>query len=353
MTKRAKIGVVGTSWWAEMMFLSILQNYERANLVAVCGRNQQRTQEIAEKYGIAEVYSDYRRMFADANLDGVIIATPDDTHYEITMSAIATGLHVLCEKPVALNADQALEMLNNAEARGLKHMVMFTHHWFPYLQRLQSLMTENYIGEVYHGYFQWFGTYALDGAYQWRFDANRANGILADLGAHLIHLAQWCLGDVKAVSGVLGFHVARQGLDGSVANPANDTTQFLLEFENGAQIQFHISAATIVIDGDMELSIGLYGERGSIEASWRLSGGDSTTLLIAQQAGSDEKIYEAGLADFIGHFNDNPVGARLFVDCILDDKAISPSLKEGYQVQKIIEAVIQSHETGCRVIMSH
>lgn len=351
MAGQAKIGVVGTSWWSELIYLPILQQYERAHLAAVCGRNQDQAARVAAKYGIAEVYSDYRRMFADADLDGVILATPDDTHYEIALAAFDAGLHVLCEKPAALNADQVLEMLKKGEERGLKHMVMFTHHWFPYLQRLKALLAENYIGKVFHGNFHWFGNYALDGHYLWRFDGSRSKGILGDLGSHLIHMTQWFFGDVKTVTGQLGFHVARQGPDGSAAHQANDTTQFLLEFENGAQIQFYTSAAAHVIDANMRLSICLYGEKGTIEAQWRYTGDESTTLLVGQQAGTDEKIHEVGRADFGEFFSSNPVGARLFVDCILDGKPMSPGLKEGYEVQKVIDAVIQSHETNCRLAM--
>jgi predicted dehydrogenase len=345
MANQVNIGIIGTSWWAETIFLPILQNYERANLVAICGRNQERANEVAKKYEISEVYSDYRQMLQAANLDAVIVSTPDDTHYDMVMAAFEAGLHVLCEKPVALNSAQALEMLNKGEQAGLKHMVMFTHHWFPYLQSTKQLLEENFIGKVYHGYFHWLADYALDGAYMWRFDANRANGVLGDLGSHLIHMAQWFLGNVVAVTGQLGYHVEREG------EAANDTSQFLLEFKSGAQIQFYVTAAAHILDDSMKLSLSLQGENGMIEAGW-LTNEKHTTWLTAQQSDSGEKIEERHPSDISDYFDKNLVGARLFVDCILDDKVSNPSLKEGYEVQRIIDAVIQSHETGCRVNMS-
>jgi predicted dehydrogenase len=347
MSKQAAIGVIGTSWWTEMMFLSVLQNYERANLLAICGRNQERANELAQKYGISEVYSDYRDMFAKSKLDGVIIASTDETHYEMAMAAFDAGLHVLCEKPVALNATHALEMLNKAEEKGLKHLVMYTHHWFPYLQRTKQLLTENYLGKVYHAYFQWFGSYAHDGRYNWRFDGNRSQGITADLGSHLIHMAQWLIGDVKSVIGQLAYHAPREG----TPNPAHDSAQILLEFKNGTQLEMNLSAAAH-IESFMRLSLALHGEKGVIEGEWSVVLPNSTTWIKAQQAGSDEKIHETGVADFEEYFRENPIGARLFVDGILDDKNLSPSLKEGYKVQQVIDAVIQSHETGCKVMIA-
>jgi predicted dehydrogenase len=350
MVSQVKIGVVGTSWWSDMIFFPILQNYDRADLIAVCGRNQERANEVAEKYAIADVYSDYRKMFSNVNLDAVIIATPDDTHYEMAMAAFDAGLHVLCEKPVALNSAHAKEMLDKAEEVGVKHMVMYTHHWMPYLQHAKQLIDEDYLGRVRHGSIHWLAQYGQNSAYNWRFDGNRSNGIVSDLGSHLIHWAQWSLGKIVAVTGQLDIYVEREGLDGAVANPAHDTALFLAEFESGARINFYISATAHVFDEDMKLSVNLHGEQGMLDAGWNY-GEHEKSWIIAQQLGTEDKIQESHPMDIVDHFDKNSVGARLFVDCILDDIPIKPSLNEGYQVQKIIDAVIQSHETGRRVII--
>jgi predicted dehydrogenase len=350
VAKPVNIGVIGTSWWTEMMFLSILQADERVNLQALCGRNQERAIGVAQKFGIGEVYRDYREMFAKSKLDAVVIASTDETHYEMAMAAFEAGLHVLCEKPVALNSVHVLEMLNKAEEKGLKHLVMYTHHWFPYFQRAKQLITENYTGKIFHGYFHWCGGAALNGKYDWRFDANRTQGITADLGSHIIHAAIWLLGEVKSVVAQLGYHVPRE----DTPKPAHDTAQFLMEFKNGAQIEVHLSAVSQVFDSHLKLSFNLQGEKGAIEGQWLVSFGEtfsSITSLRGQQLDSETKINEAGVADFGAYFRENPVGVRLFVDSILHDTLASPNLKEGYQVQRIIDAVIESHERGCRVVI--
>ncbi len=350
MAKQVNIGLIGTSWWAELVFLPVLQKYSQANLVAICGRNRQRADEMAAQFGVPQVYTDYHQMIQQADLEAIIVSTPDDTHYEMVMAALDAGLHVLCEKPVALNADHALEMLNKAEAAGVKHMVMYTHHWMPNLQRAKQLLEENYIGKVYHGYFTWLAGYARDGSYMWRFDANRANGILGDLGSHFIHMAMWFLGDVVAVTGRLGYQVAREGANGERPNPANDNVQFILEFANGVHVQFFVTAVAHVIDEFMKISVALHGEKGTIEARW-VPDDPFQMSLVAQQSDQDERISETMQVDWTTFLQTNQVGARLFVDSILDDKPIRPGLFEGYKVQRIIDAVMQSHETGCRVII--
>src|SRR5262245_45721189 len=114
MPEPVRIGVVGTSWWAELMYLPILKRHPQAQLVAVCGRNRERADQIAQQYNVAHAFSDYREMIEKAGLHALVISTPDDLHYPITMAALDAGLHVLCEKPLALDAVQARAMYERA-----------------------------------------------------------------------------------------------------------------------------------------------------------------------------------------------------------------------------------------------
>src|SRR5687768_3073330 len=114
MAAQVRVGVVGTSRYADLMHLPNLKSHPRADLVAICGRNQERAGAMAQKYGIAQVYDDYRAMLERGGLDAVVVATPDDLHYPITMQALDAGQHVLCEKPLALTAAQARAMYERA-----------------------------------------------------------------------------------------------------------------------------------------------------------------------------------------------------------------------------------------------
>jgi UDP-N-acetylglucosamine 3-dehydrogenase len=107
---RVRIGVVGTSWWADEMHLPNLSSHPGARVVGICGRNGERAEAIARKYAIPAVYTDYQEMIAAGGMDALVVATPDDLHYPITMAALDAGMHVLCEKPLALRAEQARAM---------------------------------------------------------------------------------------------------------------------------------------------------------------------------------------------------------------------------------------------------
>jgi predicted dehydrogenase len=129
---RLRVGVIGTSGYTQVSHLPRIASHPRAELAAVCGRDLDRTNEVAQKRGIRGVYTDYREMIARGDLDAVVVSAPDDLHYEMTMEALDAGLHVLCEKPLASNAAQARQMLDKAEEAGVVHMVCFTYRWLPH-----------------------------------------------------------------------------------------------------------------------------------------------------------------------------------------------------------------------------
>jgi predicted dehydrogenase len=354
MADQVNVGIIGTSWWADLIFLPIFSGYERANLAAICGRNQNRATEMATKYSVPQTFTDYRQMIDEGNLDAVVVSTPDDTHYEMIMAALDAGLHVLCEKPVALNTAHAKEMCEKAESAGVKHMVLYTWHWLPVMQRMKQLVDTGYIGSAYHGDFRWVEDYAHSGKYMWRFDADRSNGVVSDLGSHMIHFARWLMGDVASVSAHLGFHVNREGLDGRPAKPANDAATVTLEFTSGAQATVHVSAVALrpTTEFFLSFSCALYGKAGRLDSRISMLPDNDMRLRLRGRQDSiddDKIIFDSTHLNLIDYFSSQPIGPRQFVDCILQDRAISPGLDEGYKVQQVINAAIQSHESGCRV----
>ena len=123
MTEKVRVGVIGTSGYADIAHLPRVKSHPGAELAAICGRNRARAEEMAGKYGIPLVFTDYRNMIEKGALDALIVSTPDDLHYPMTMDALDAGLHVLCEKPLALNRTEAKQMYEKAEGAGVKHMV--------------------------------------------------------------------------------------------------------------------------------------------------------------------------------------------------------------------------------------
>src|SRR3954447_26167803 len=98
MAEKVRVGMIGTSWYADALHLPSLTSHPDASVTAICGRNQERAGEMARKFHIPNIYGDYRDLIKSGLVDAVVIATPDDLHREMTLAAVDAGLHVVCEK---------------------------------------------------------------------------------------------------------------------------------------------------------------------------------------------------------------------------------------------------------------
>jgi predicted dehydrogenase len=356
--EKVKVGVIGTSWFADLTHLPILSDYDRVLLTAICGRNRERTDEMAAKYSVPQTYADYRQMIDEAHLDAVVVASPDDLHYEMVMAALDAGLHVLCEKPVALNADHAKAMYDRAEAAGIKHMVNFTYRWVPSFRWAKQLLDDGYLGQMFHGNLQYIAGYARSKSYSWRFDGNRANGAVGDIGSHVIDLARWYMGDIASVSAHLSNFVDRVDKDERPVRPSNDSAMLTLGFVSGAHAVIQISAVAHVGAQGQDQAVALHGEKGTLKFQFNLG---NPQYLVRGVHGEEEVLSSIDIPQPLlegmnedapfGMFYEQSIGPRLFIDCILDDKPVEPSLYDGYKAQQVIDAAFQSNRTGCKVII--
>jgi predicted dehydrogenase len=351
MPDTVRVGLISTSWWADAHHLPSLKSHPRAEVAAICGRNRDRADEMAAKYGIPAVYTDYREMIEKAGLDAVLVAAPDDQHFAMTMAALEAGLHVICEKPLAANLEEAGTMYAKAEEMGVKHMTYFTWRWLPHYRYLKALLEQGQVGDCFHAHISWLNGLGRRGNYWWRFDNERADGILGDIGSHMIDFARWYVGDVAKVSATLSTFIERPGLDGRPLAPANDSALLTLEFKSGAHGVIHVSAVAHTGGRGFEQNVRLHGQGGSVELhatsnSVSIHGARHDEPDMAGLVVPDE--YFAGVAnkDPFGVFTRQSVGSRLFIDAILNDTPITPSFYDGLKVQEVIDAAIRSDRTG-------
>ena len=358
-TAQVRIGIIGTSYWVDEFHLPILQNHPHAFVQALCGRNAAKVELLANKFGVKKTFTDYRQMLDEGKLDAVIICTPEDLHHPMTMSALDKGLHVLCEKPMAFTADQALEMLRRAEAQKVKHMVNFTMRYIPHFQYLKTLMETNYIGKPYHAHFHWLAGWNTDRKdYTWYYDPRHSHGDASELGAHMIDQARWYLGEIKSVQASIHSFVKRTGTDGNeMDDPANDSAIYLLEFQNGAHATLHVSTVSQVSNELRHAGqfISLHGQAGTLESRAGLWSANPISEIVGLKRGAekaetlqipDSYFGSDGRENLFG-FIDKPIlGPRLFVDAILNDQPLHPNFYDGYKSQQVIQAALESAKTG-------
>jgi len=349
-----RVGVIGTSGYAESMHLTNLKSHPDARLSAICGRNTARAEALAQTYDIPTVYGDHRAMIASGDLQALVVASPDDLHYAMTMDALDAGLHVICEKPLAMTAEQARTMYAHAEAAGVKHMTYFTWRWLPIARFVRRLIDDGYIGRCLQCSIRYAIGFAREQRYLWRLDPAHANGILGDLGSHAIDLAQWYVGPIARVSAHLATLMEHPGPDGRAMESANDSAALAVAFENGAAGVIQLSALVHIGERNQDVHIALHGDAGTLEIDLRFNGGK----IRGVRDGGERFETLPVPVDIAGDVDPrNPlqvfvrqsVGDRLFIDAIQQDRPVEPSFHAGMTTQAVIEAALQAHKTGCWV----
>lgn len=359
MSDKIRIGIVGTSWYSGFL-LSCLATCEEAEVAAVCGRTRSRAEELASKHPGAAVYTDYNEMIKDGRLDGLIVASPDDLHYPMVMAALKAKLHVLCEKPMALNVAHAQQILEAAEEAGVKHLIEFTVRWMPHSRYLHQLVQEGYFGRASHYTFHHYGDRAFKNDYDWHWDAARSLGVLGDLGSHTIALAQWLGGEIRSVSAHLATFSQRLNPEGQPLVGANESAQIILDFADGAHGTIQLNQRVHMGERGRDYRAEVNGEAGRAEVDWwwgtpnrwgkvEIRGVRAGETAFQPLPIPDEILQGVDPSDIFGVFQNHLVGPRLFVDAILRDYQPEPGFDVGVKVQKVLNAALESHQTGRRV----
>jgi predicted dehydrogenase len=356
-----RVGVVGTSWWADSMYLPALKKHPQAEVVAVCGRDYGRLQDFAQRWDIGCTYTDYRQMIFSGDIDTLIIATANDTHYPMTMLALDAGLNVLCDKPLAHNAAHAREMAAEAKKVGVKTMVPFTYRYMPTTKYVKQLIDEGYIGKPYHLNMRYYAGYGRDGDYMWRFDSSVAgSGVIGDLGAHWLHLARLFYGEITSLSCYLDTMIKRPNTPSGHDYPRGDDTAALtVKFANGAYGLLHVT--TLAHEGTKFGQTHHMEFHGSDGTLYNYVDWDSVQQVRGVKAGGTpellpvpESIWQGARRDTVHNtykdiFREQDNMTREFITAIAEDRPAFPDFDEGARVQELIDAAVLSAKERCWV----
>ncbi len=195
--KIIRVGVIGTGW-GELQ-ISAFQRVKEVQVVAVCDADAARAAEIGKRMNIAQTFSDYRELIARDDIDLVSIAAPPEMHKKIAEAALQARKHIICEKPLGLNAREANAMLARAQEQGVAHAVDFEMRFLPAFQYAKELIDEDYLG----GLLRVDVTMAMEQPWgehgKWAADDARGGGVLMEVGTHFIDALQWWFGGARAV----------------------------------------------------------------------------------------------------------------------------------------------------------
>ncbi|MCI3919199.1 Gfo/Idh/MocA family oxidoreductase [Paenibacillus sp. TRM 82003] len=255
-------------------------NTPKPVMAAICGRDEAGVSAAAKQFGWDSYTLDWRELVKRDDIDLIDINAPSDAHKEIALAAAAAGKHLFCEKPLALTLADSREMLRAAEQAGVKHMVGFNYRFAPAVQLAKKLVAEGRLGRIFH-FRAWFlQDWIVDPDFPlvWRLQKEVAgSGSHGDLGAHLIDLAHFLVGDMTEVIGMSETFVKERPLPSSMTGlsaqgskdgpmgpvTVDDATLFMTRFANGALGSFE---ATRFASGHRcTNSFEINGSKGSVK----------------------------------------------------------------------------------------
>ena len=259
-----RVGFIGSGWTDSTQ----IPAFRLGGLTpqAIASAHPQRARVVAERHGLPDVFGNWQELIASDRVDIVSICTPPDLHCEIAVAALRAGKHVICEKPTALNVQQAESMLAAAQAAP-NQLAIVDHELRFHPQRLQmrQMIKEGYVGSVLHVHLDRLGGERLeaDRPWDWWCDAERGGGMLNALGSHLIDLARWLVGRIEALTAQLQIgQLYRRDAEGAVRQvTADEHAHLLLRFANGAQGSITVSGLT---PGGWGMSILVVGTEGAL-----------------------------------------------------------------------------------------
>jgi predicted dehydrogenase len=323
-------------------------------LVAIAGRNEEAVAEAARRYGFAEYRTDWKAVATDPRVELFDNAGPNNLHAEPTIAAAEAGKHVICEKPLGRDAAESYETWQRVQATGVKHMCAFNYRFVPAVRLAREIIASGELGELQHfrgRYLQEWGTTEGD---IWRFDkATAGSGSLGDLGAHVIDLARYLVGEIEHVAAITQTFIPGRDVD--------DAVESAVRFENGAV-------------GTIEASRFCQGRKNAF--AWEINGSkgslafdlerlnelqvhftDSTpgekaqgfrTVLVSE---ADHPFWEHWWPQghTIGWEHTFVHEVHHLLTAIRDDTAVAPhgaTFEDGYRAAEVCDAMLRSAEQG-------
>ena len=343
-------------------------------LTAICGRNEKAIIEAAKRYGYDKYYTDWRKMLEDDQIQIFDNGAPNDMHAEPCIVAAEAGKQIFCEKPLAHTAEDSKNVWDAAIKANVKHMVGYNYRFLPAIRQAKYLMESGALGRIYHFravYLQEWVLPHYNTPKIWRLDKKVAgNGALGDLGAHLIDLGRFLVGEFKSVSALSKtFIKERQTPDGKemAMIDVDDAFVSVCEFENGALGT--LEATRFAAGRKNHERIEINGEKGSIVFNLERMN-ELDVFWVGEEPKETQGFHNAMISDSYHPWWENwwPHGHMIgwehtfvhqfahFFDCIVNNKDVAPygaTFEDGYRAAVVCDAIMESAQKRKQVDLKY
>jgi predicted dehydrogenase len=355
---KLRVAIVGCGGIANQKHLPTLEKLgNRLDVVACCDIVEARAQTAAEKYGVAgaSVYEDYQQMLSAVKPDVVHVCTPNKSHAEITVAALESGAHVICEKPMAKTADGARAMVAAQKKTGKLLTIGYDNRYRPDSQSLKKIVEAGDLGDVYFAKAHALRRRAVPTWGVFLNEEEQGGGPLIDIGTHALDLTLWLMNNY-APEYVVGTTFHKLGSRANEANPWGpwDPEKYTVEDSAFGFIKFH-NGATVFLESSWALNVRVSGE--------------AICTLCGTEAGADMwdglringtrfgRMYEnriqldsRGVAFYEGErLLHTDIEAKIFYDAIELGTPLTVLPEQALVVSEILEAIYASNESGTPV----
>ncbi len=371
--KKLNIGLIGYGFMGRAhsnAYLKVNKFFELGYepvMKTACARREDKLKPFAENWGWESMESDWRRLIERKDIDVIDIGCPNNLHKDIAVAAAQAGKMILCEKPLAMNAQEGLEMTEAVEKAGVANMVWFNYRRVPAISLAKQLIGEGRLGRIYHYRAKYLQDWTisedvpLGGQTLWRLDIDAAgSGVTGDLLAHSIDTAIWLIGGIDKVSGMTETFVKEREVQDQPgvrkAVGIDDACAFLARFKNGALSTFE--STRYARGRKNQNTFEVNGEHGSIyfdlEDAHQLQYYDNrldthvhgwqTILVTDFEHPYMNKWWVPGCAIGYEHTFINALAD--FLKGLETGDPARPNFRDALETQRVCDAVLKSAKTG-------
>ena len=350
--EKLRMGVIGVGFGVAVHIPAF--RAEGWEVSAICARTPGKAREAARELEIPNAFTDYRDLIACGDVDVVCVVTPPVAHAEAALAAIEAGKHVLCEKPFAMNIEQATAMRDAAKSKGVTAMVAHEFRYTPQRLQAKALMESGYVGKPTTVYAQ--ANFALNRGSEpapmiWQANAADGGGQLGAIGSHFLDSIRWWVGEITEISASLAtMRPERKDASGNIVlSDADDTFVINMKFAGGVIGSLAYTSASPVMMGARTIIEGTEGVLVLPQA-----GVNPTSAEVVHGAKTGQEVAPIPRPSEFDPLPDDsdrriPAFRRLvrdFKTSVAEGTSLTPNFDDGVAVQAILDAVRESSATG-------
>ena len=351
MSKKLGVGIIGCGGIANAKHMPNLLKIDNVEVIGVCDLFQpERAVELIRKFGLksCSVYENYYELLKNTEIESIHVCTPNESHAPITIDALNAGKNVMCEKPMAMNVEQAQTMADTAKRTGKKLTICANNRFRPDSWYLKEICTQGMLGHIYYAKAHAIRRRGVPTWGNFMNIESQGGGPMIDIGTHALDLALWMMDNYEPQM-VLGKTYNYLGKTTSPANPYGnwDAEKYTVEdsgfgmiiMKNGTTINLESSWALNIID-EKTAKVTLCGIKAGADMDNGLTiNGEMNGRLYEQKIILEpQKIPFYGTQEIFGP----ELEIRLWVDALLNDKEPVVKPEQMVVVAKIIQALYES-----------